>query len=93
MFNWEQVKGIVERVATIAITYAVARDWIPAGQSADLVALAVLAASILWGWKVNTQPALIEAAASMPKVEKVVVDDQQLAQSLTKPGAKVTAGR
>lgn len=60
--NWEQIKGIVERVATVAVTYAIGRGWIPAGLSADLVALIVLAGSVAWGWKVNTAPSLAAAA-------------------------------
>ena len=60
--NWEQLKGIVERIATVGVTYAIGRGWIPAGLSADLVALIVLAGSVAWGWKVNTPVALATAA-------------------------------
>lgn len=60
--NWEQAKGIIERIATVAVTYAVGRGWIPVGQSADIVAIIILAGGIAWGWKINTAPALQKAA-------------------------------
>jgi hypothetical protein len=62
--NWEQVKGIVERVATLVIAYLVGRGVVPDGVSADVVAVIVLVASIAWGWWVNTPRALADAARS-----------------------------
>lgn len=64
--NWEQIKGIVERIATVAITYAAAKGWIPQALGVDIVAVIVLLAGIAWGWKVNTKPALEAAAKQVP---------------------------
>lgn len=63
--NFEQIKGIVERVATVGITWAVARGYVPAALSADVVALVVLAASVAWGFYVNTPRALDTAARNV----------------------------
>ena len=63
--NWEQIKGIVERVATVAIAYVVGKGYVPEAVSADLIAIVVLLASVVWGWKVNTAPALSEAAKNV----------------------------
>lgn len=88
--NWEMLKGAIERVATVAVTFMVARGYIPAALSADLVLLIVAAGSLGWGLWVNRQAALVQAAASMPQVSKVVVDDPKLARETTQPGASVT---
>lgn len=63
--NFEQIKGIVERVATVGITWAVARGYVPAALSADVVALVVLAASVAWGFYVNTRKSLDTAARNV----------------------------
>ena len=60
--NFEQIKGILERVATIGVTWLVAKGLVPQGVSGDLVTLIVLAGSIAWGWRVNTPKALDSAA-------------------------------
>lgn len=63
--NFEQIKGIVERVATVGITWAVARGYVPAALSADVVALVVLAVSVAWGFYVNTPKSLDIAARNV----------------------------
>lgn len=62
--NYEQIKGVVERVATIAVTYAVAKGFVPSAVSADVVAMIVLVGSVAWGWYVNTHTALVDAAST-----------------------------
>ncbi len=63
--NWEQIKGIVERVVTIGVVWAVGKGYVPQAVSADLVALVLLAGSVIWGWKVNTSTALTDAAKAV----------------------------
>lgn len=63
--NFEQIKGIVERVATVGITWAVARGYVPSALGADVVALIVLGASVAWGFYVNTPRALDAAARNV----------------------------
>lgn len=60
--NFEQIKGIVERVATVAVTYAVAKGWITQGIGADVVVAVVAVASVVWGFVVNKPDALAKAA-------------------------------
>jgi hypothetical protein len=64
--NWEQLKGIIERIVTFAIAWAVGKGYVPAGIAGDLTALVVLAAAVIWGWKVNT-PAALDSAAKAVK--------------------------
>lgn len=63
--NWEQIKGIVERLVTFGVAWAAGKGYIPAGVVGDLTALIVLGAAVIWGWKVNTAPALENAAKSV----------------------------
>jgi len=65
--NWEMVKGVVERVATIGVTYLVAKGIVPPGVSADLIAIVVLGGSVIWGVVVNRPAALAAAADATAK--------------------------
>lgn len=63
--NFEQVKGIVERVAMFAVAYFVGKGWIPEAVSGDIVAGIGLLFAIVWGFKVNTPKALEKAASDV----------------------------
>ena len=63
--NWEQIKGIIERILMFAAAYAVGKGWLPEAVSADIVAGAVLLIGAIWAWKVNTPKALDDAAKSV----------------------------
>lgn len=63
--NLEQLKGIAERVITAALMYAVGKGWVPAGIVGDLTAGLILLFGAFWGWKVNTAPALMDAAKAV----------------------------
>jgi len=65
MLNAEQVKGIFERLATIGVTYAVAKGYIPADQATPLVVLIVALASAGWGFYVNTHGSLTTAVQNV----------------------------
>lgn len=89
--NWEQVKGIVERVAYLAVMWGVAKGIIPNTIAGDLVLVIVSLAAVAWGWKTNTQPSLISATASLPDVRKVVVSDPDLAKASTQDAPVTTS--
>ncbi len=61
--NFEQVKGILERVLTIGITWAVAKGIVPEALQGDLVTFGLLGLSLVWGYWVN-RPAVLAAAAA-----------------------------
>lgn len=63
--NWEQLKGIIERVLTLVMAYLVGKGIIPAGIVNDLVAGLLLIFGVIWGWKVNTPTALTDAAKAV----------------------------
>lgn len=62
MFNFEQVKGIAERVLTIVVAYAVGKGIVPEALQHNLVELGLMAISVVIGWYVN-RPASLAAAA------------------------------
>ena len=60
--NFEQVKGILERALTVGVTWLVAKGFVPASISAELVTFGLLVASLVWGWVVNRPSVLADAA-------------------------------
>lgn len=62
--NFEQIKGIIERIITIFVTWFVAKGWVPAGMSAELVTVVLGILSVIWGFWVNTPKALADAAVA-----------------------------
>lgn len=70
-----KLSGSIERVLTIAITYALARastQW--QSLTPDLVVLLMAAGSAAYGVYVNRKAALITAAANVPEVRKIELD-------------------
>ena len=65
--NAEQLKGVLERLATIGVTYAVGKGWIPADQATPLVLGLVSIASVAWAMYINTHGALNTAAQNVEK--------------------------
>lgn len=88
--NWEQIKGIVERIVTVGLTWLAAKGYIPNDQVANIVSIVVLVGAVVWGWKVNTTPSLVSATAALPEVNKVVVNSPKLAANTSQPGATVS---
>ena len=88
--NWEQIKGILERILTAALMWAAGAGYIPGDQVANIVAIIVAIGAVAWGWKVNTQPALVAATAALPDVKEVVVTKDLKESVNTSPEAKVS---
>lgn len=64
----EQLKGMLDRfaavMATMLLAYFVKRGWIGESESATLLPAVVLLPSLAWGWWVNRNKALQQAAAN-----------------------------
>lgn len=67
MMNTEQVKGLIERLVTIGITYAVGRGWVTSADAAPLITFGVVVISAGWGLYVNTHGSLSTAASNVAK--------------------------
>lgn len=83
----EQMKGLVERGLTIGatwlVTWLVSKGYVSASDSAQLIVLIVGAISGFYGWWINRDKALVQAAAAVPNT--VVVTEHTLAASTPEP--------
>ena len=83
MFNQEQIKGMLERFATIIATFflakAVQKGWIAPEDSGmilpGLVILLVAAPSVFYGWWVNRGKSLAQAVVAVVPNTMVVTSD------------------
>lgn len=69
----EQTKSIGERAATVLVTWAVARGWIPTGDATVMVGFVVSVIPLVWAWWHNRQQALVQKAATVPNTTVVTV--------------------
>lgn len=60
--NLEQVKGIIERIVTVVITYLVAKGYVPQALGPEIVTVVIGVITVAWGWYVNTPKVLATAA-------------------------------
>ena len=65
--NREQIKGIAERIATVAVSWAIGRGYVPADVGGDLIMVIVGAVVVGWGFWVNTQGQLANATKKVSK--------------------------
>lgn len=79
MPRWDQISGVLDRVFIAIAMYAVAKGWISQSDAMQLVALLLAVGGAVWGWYVNRDKALVQAAASVPGT--VVVTNADLAKS------------
>ena len=62
MMNFEQIKGITERILTVAVAFVVGKGWITQAMSADVIAVILLLMSVAWGFYQNSPNVLADAA-------------------------------
>jgi len=84
----EQVKGMLDRAiavaATMFLSHCVKKGWIGESDSATLLPALVLLPSLIWGWYVNRNKALIQAAANTVDDEgrkPIIVSSPEMAKS------------
>ena len=87
MPTWDQVSGILDRVLLVVFTYLVSKGYINQQEVAGDIATIIGIAGMAWGWYVNRPKAILKSAAAIPVVQKVVISDQALADSI--PSDKV----
>lgn len=91
LLTTEQLKGMGDRVATVfatwLVTYLVNKGIIAPGDAVALIAqigpVFIGAGALIWGWWVNRNKALVQAAAAIPNT--VVVTEHALAASTPEP--------
>jgi len=73
-----KVAGSVERILTVAITYALAKassQW--QSLTPDIVLLIMGGGSAAYGWWSNRKAAILTTAAQIPEVRKIELDKSQ----------------
>jgi hypothetical protein len=73
--QWTQISGVLDRVLIAVGMYAVAKGWISESDMMQFVALLLAIAGAVWGWYVNTNKALVQAAAAVPGTVVVTTPD------------------
>lgn len=73
--NQDQFLGILKIIASSGVAYVVGKGWIPVGASADVVAGVVAVGAAGWSYVAHTDAAKVTAAAAVPGVAKVLVDN------------------
>jgi hypothetical protein len=77
--QWTQISGVLDRVLIAVGMYAVAKGWISESDMMQFVALLLAIGGAVWGWYVNTNKSLVQAAAAIPGT--VVVTTPALANA------------
>lgn len=69
--NWIQVQGIIERILTIGLTYAVAKGWVGQDMVANIIQAVIAVGAVGWAlWK-GTATNQVAATISLPEVKKI----------------------
>ena len=84
--SWDQASGLLQRALMFGAGLAVARGWISEELAIKIVGVVLAVGGVIWGVKVNTQPALVASVNAMPAVAGVVtkatVEGKALADSV-----------
>ena len=94
--NWSQISGVIERVITAAVMYAVGKGWVTSADAANLVALVIGVLAAFYAYFVNRNTNLAKQAASIPGTTVVTTPDiaaatPQLDNVVSKAEVKVVA--
>lgn len=91
MPTWDQIKGIIERLILVVLTYAVTKGWIAIEDVATYgPALLALAGAGYAAW-VNRPKAIVQSAAALPNT--VVVTTPAIASTTPEKNIISTQGR
>lgn len=85
--TFDQIRGPVERVIYIGLGWFVAKGFISSAEVANYATLVLGIVAAFYGWWQNRPKAILQSAAALPDVQKVVIGDQTMANSI--PSDKV----
>lgn len=77
--NLEQVKGIIERILTVVVTYLVAKGYVPQAIGPEIVTAAIGVITVIYGFYVNRASNL--AAATQQVTGGTVIVPASVANS------------
>lgn len=81
--TWDQISGPLDRVVLILLTFLVTKGYISTQDVAGYAALILGVIGAIYGWWVNRPKAILQSAAALPDVQKVVIGNQAMANSIT----------
>ena len=81
--TFDQIRGPIERVIYIGLGWLVARGFITSAEVANYATLALAIIAAFYGWWQNRPKAILQSAAALPDVQKVVIGSQAMANSVT----------
>ena len=85
----DQVKGIVERLVAVLLTWLVAKGHIGKDEALEYGPVAIAIVSALYAWWINRPKAIVQSAASLPGT--TVVTTPEMARSTPEPNVVSTA--
>ena len=83
MPNWSQLSGVIERIVTAGLMFAVGKGWIAEADITNTVGLIVGIMAALYAYYVNRPTNLIKQAASVK--DTTVVTNPDIAHNTTQP--------
>lgn len=81
MPNWSQLSGVIERIVTAGLMFAVGKGWIAEADITNTVGLIVGIMAALYAYYVNRPTNLIKQAASVK--DTTVVTNPDIAHNVT----------
>ena len=70
MTSTTQVSGVIERIATVAITWLLTwlttKGWISTAQAAEFMPLLLAVITAVYGWWITRDKAILQNAAAVP---------------------------
>ncbi|MDE2103171.1 MAG: hypothetical protein KGL39_38350 [Patescibacteria group bacterium] len=81
--TWDQISGVLDRVLIALFSYLVAKGYIAGDQVAGYISLIIGILGAIWGFYNNRPKAILQSAAALPDVQKVVIGSQAMANSIT----------
>lgn len=90
MINQEQFLSLIRTLLQIGSAYAIGRGWVDPTVAGEIVAAAVMAATVGWSMWAHRKKSLIAATAKFPEVSEIMTNTN-IARSI--PNDKVKAVR
>lgn len=69
--TWDQIKGIIERIVLVGLTWAATRGYITSADVATISAAVLAVIGAAYAWWINRPKAIAQAAANIPNTTVV----------------------
>lgn len=76
--TFDQIRGPLERVVLIALTWAVTKGYITSADVATISTAVIAVLAAFYGWWQNRPKAILQSAEAVPGVKKIVTTDPSM---------------